>query len=141
MLLGVMYSDQTIMWVEFADLGALPTSGVLFIAITTERGNRKALVTRLWDRFNGTEGAGWSGSDNYAIGVDAVEDRFFVDQWNDRLDSLRVRSLTDPHGKPTVTRRHVQTFPPGYDVHTFEGKAVNDTEWSAALARFELEMY
>lgn len=138
MEIGVMYDDLSIVWIAFAAIEDLRKDGVLFIVLTTERGNRKALVTRLWDRFNGTEGAGWMGSDNYAVGVGTRE--FFVTQWNDGVDSLRVRSLVNPHCDP-VTRSRIKSFPSRYKVHTFTGKAVKDARWKVALAKFETEMF
>ncbi len=141
MEIGVMYDDQSIVWSDFADIATLRKEDVLFISMTTERGNRAALVTRLWDRFNGGVGPGWYGSDNYAVGVDPVDDVFFVNQWNDGHDSFRVRSISDPHGSAPVTRLRIKTYPSRYTVQLFIGKAVDNAAWAAAVAKFEAEMF
>lgn len=136
----VMYSDFTRSErVPIAEAGTLQNNGVLFIVLSTEWGNRKALVRRMWNRRNRFDAEEpWHGNDHYAIGF--LGEFFFCDQWDDMDDHLHIRRLDDPHGRQWNTprgRRH----PTDATVYEFKGAWVLPAKWLEALKMFEEEMF
>lgn len=125
--------------VPIDEIGTLPKSGVLFITLTAEWGNRSALCGRMWSR-NNRDGRGWYGEDNYAIGF--IAGRFFVKQWADEDEYLLTRSLANP---TSTDYQRLATpifrFPAEAEVHRFKGAYVDDKEWQAARLIFEKEMF
>lgn len=138
----VLYTDLSIQTESYADIGKLPKENVLCISLTTEVGNRQALVAREWGRHprekEGVEGEWW-GTDNYAI-VELDSDSFFTEQWDDADDEWRVHDFTLPHGSRKVTRT-TSRFPTGVTIHLFRGSYISPDEWIIALAKFEAELF
>jgi len=133
---GILYDDFSITWLPFERRHELKRDGVLAVAVTTERGNRKALVKRLYRRkFSETYGIE---TDYFAIGVDGSA--FFGDQWDDYDEHLRYRSQLKPHDEPTIIRRP-RPFPAGADVIVFTGQYVSTEKWQAATAKMDKELF
>jgi len=139
---GILYDDLTQVWKPIADVGDFVTDGVLTISITSERGNRQALLARLWSWQNNEtktpQDATWWGEDNYAIGV-MPQNRFFTFQWADGDENLQTRSTIDGTGLAPISLSRV--FPPQATVTVFRGAFLEPADWLVALAVFEADMF
>ena len=138
MEIGILYSDLTQVWKPFSEIADFRKDGVLMITLTTARGNRKALVKRLWARRN-IDGYGWWGEDYYAIGI--IDGKFFCRQWDESDLYPRMRPIDNPHVEWEVWPEPVKLFPEGAEVHIFVGKYVPQQQWEEALRIFEAELY
>lgn len=140
--LGILYSDLTQVWKPLADVGDFVTDGVLTITITSERGNRQALLARMWSRQNNDiqaqQDSPWWGEDNYLIGV-MPQNRFFTYQWADGDENLRARSTVDGTDDGTISLS--RAFPPQATLTVFRGAYLVPADWLVALAVFEAEMF
>jgi hypothetical protein len=127
MHVGILYADMTQDWASFDHVDGLSRDGVLTITLTTERGNRKALVARLW------------GSDYYALGR-IGENYFFTDKWDEGDEMLRIKRLDKPHDtwKPMVRPCR---WPDSAKIVRFVGGYVPPEDWQRALQVFEREMF
>lgn len=135
--IAIMYVDLSIRRVPIADIETLPTTGVLFISLSSEWGNRSALVSRRSSRRN-QEGKIWHGDDNYAVGF--LDDKFFIYQWDDFDEILFMRPVASPHDEPQELPRPI-VFPKHSTVYKFKGGYVDMPTWEIALAKFEAEMF
>ena len=139
---GILYSDLTKVWKPFGDVGDFRNDGVLTITITAERGNRQALLARMWSRQNNdivaAHNSAWWGEDNYLIGV-MPGNTFFTFQWADGDENIRTRSTVD--GSDTAPISLSRVFPPQATLTVFRGAYLEPADWLVALAVFESEMY
>ena len=122
-------------------IDGLRKDGVLYIAMSTEWGNRKALVARMWSRQNNDKYAGpdpWWGADNYAIGI-LPNGTFFTYQWDDDQADYFMRSVAD--GSSVSRHQRPLWFPSEAMVHRFTGAYVSPDEWKRAMQVFETEMF
>jgi len=136
-----MYADGSIFWVSLSQIAILRKTGVLFIVLTTERGNRKALVARFWSRLNRQELGKWHGEDIYYIGVNSETGEYFPHALDDKTFTYHIRKLANP---TTDSERIVimpPNFPPGFKVHEFKGAWIDSPEWEAQLKIFDSEMF
>ena len=140
--IGILYSDFIQVWKPFSDVGDFKKDGVLVIVLTTERGNRKALCARMWNRANRYDVTEpWHGGDNYAIGV--WGDYFFVDQWDDMDDHLHIRRTDDPHNL-SVKQMNIprpNRWPSDSTVMVFRGEWVLQDQWHDAIRIMDEEMF
>lgn len=136
----ILYADFTKSdRVPIEQAASLRKDGVLFISLSTEWGNRKALVTRMWNRRNRFDAEEkWHGGDHYAVGF--YGEFFFVDQWDDMDDHLHIRRLDDPHGRQMNTPRGPR-HPKDAVIHKFKGAWVPIDKWLEALKIFDSEMF
>ncbi len=139
---GVLYSDGSMAWAPMDDMTALRLIGVLTISVTAGRGNRRALVARMWSRQNNdlvaARDAAWWGEDNYAIGV-MPDGRFFTTQWADGESNLYARRIAD--GARAGIIDYPRPWPEGAAVTIFRGAYLVPAAWERALAVFEAEMF
>ena len=136
MEIGVLYDDLSIVWIPFEKRYDLKPDGILAITLTTERGNRKALVSRLWRRkFSQTYGIS---TDYFAIGVDGSA--FFVDQWDEYDEFLQYKSQLNPHENPYPIKRS-RPFPGSSSVVIFSGEYVSPEKWEEAITKFDSELF
>jgi len=138
---GILYSDKTEVWKPLAAVKDFRRDGVIFFAITSERGNRKALCARRWNRQNDDrftpKGLPWWGEDKYAICVMPNGD-FFTRQWAETDEFIYLRSGVD--GKDTERIPSPITFPAEAVVTKFIGAYLEPPEFEKVLAIFK-EMY
>lgn len=132
----VLYDDLSRKRASIDRVDTLPKTGVLCIVLSTEWGNRRARVARLFSRRN-REPFPWSGGDWYAIGTRG--DQFFTYAWDDRDVVFHFRPLSDPHAE-AVPERIERAFPPGVKATVFMGAFVERAIWDKALRIFDKEM-
>ena len=123
---GVMYVDLSTEWSLLEECGRLPRDGVLFIVATTRRGDRKALVRRVW------------GKDQYVVWWDA--DNWLIEGYDDTDSFWRVKSLTVPHENWKAYLRRLRWPTGGTTVH-FRGTFVIPEQWKTSLQRFDAELF
>lgn len=126
-------------------LEALPKEGVLFIVISTEWGNRAAMVDRLWGNYSEQ----WYGEDSYVIGTmsgtvksypDPV-DLFFTEAYPDARNRLECRAINDPHQASRLDVEKPPRYPPEAQYVTFRGAWMDSDVWhDVAVPMFE-ELY
>lgn len=139
---GILYKDGTQVWKPLEKISDFKKTDVLTITLTTERGNRLALLARMWSYQNNDLVAArnktWWGEDNYVIGI-MPDGRFFTYQYADFDDKFRARSTTDGTDAGEIQRPPM--FPTNATVHAFVGAYLEPKEWEKALAVFETEMF
>lgn len=115
-------------------LDALPKEGVLFIVISTEWGNRAAMVDRMWSNYGQRA---WHGEDNYVIGVVRGKvkwypepvDLFFTEAYDDGDNRLRCRALQDPHQLSRLSIEKAPRYPPETRYVTLRGAWIDSELW------------
>ncbi len=141
MEIGILYSDFSQVWKPFDEVEDFRRDGVLAIAITSERGNRKASCARMWSWQNNdivaAHGKTWWGEDNYVIGI-MPDERFFTTQWAEEDEFLYARSTVDGTRKDRIALPPV--FPCDAKVIAFRGEYLPPPEWEKALAIYK-DMY
>lgn len=139
---GILYSDLTPVWKPIADKDDFVKTGVLTLSVTSERGNRQALLARMWSWQNNEavtpQDSPWWGEDNYLIGT-MPNNTFFTYQWADNDENLVTRSTVDGtvDGSISLSR----AFPPQANITVFRGAYLEPADWLVALAKFEAEMF
>ena len=138
--IGVMYSDNSIVWKDFtnANLLAFVKTGVLFMSFTEERGNRSALVYRHWSRLNREDLGIWHGQDIYYVGINPGTGKLFTHALDQDVFDFRIRDIANPSVQTQVIEAGSITFPPGFVIHTFFGETIDPDVWKTKLTDFEM---
>ncbi len=139
---GILYTSLLQVWRPLAEIGDFKKTGVLTLSFTTERGNRLALLERMWSVQNNDvvakQDKAWWGEDIYYVGVLPTGD-FFTTQIPENDEKIIVRSGS--HGGTFGTIDCPRTFPADATMHRFIGGYVDPSAWEIALAIFERDMF
>ncbi len=139
---GIFYADGIKVWKPLSEISNFRKDGVLTITLTSERGNRSALLARMWSYQNNDRVAkrnkAWWGDDNYVVGI-MPDNRFFTYQYSDYDDTFRARSTIDGSDAGTIQRPSM--FPTDAIIYTFIGAYLEPLEWEKALIIFERDMF
>ncbi len=139
---GILYTGDVRIWKPLAQVGEFKKTDVLTFSFTTERGNRSALVARMWSYQNNDTVArqdkAWWGDDIYYVGVLPNGD-FFTTQMPENDEKIITFSGVD--GTRSGVTECPRTFPVDATMHRFVGAYLEPAEWETALAIFEAEMF
>lgn len=140
--MGILYVDGSKVWKPVSDAGLFVKIGVLTFSFTTERGNRSALLLRMWSRQNNDIVArrdkAWWGDDIYYVGV-MPDGRYFTTQVDENDEKIMAFSVED--GERIGTIDCPRNFPADATIHRFIGGYLEPDEWKKALIIFEREMF
>ena len=139
---GILYADGAKVWKPLAEMGDFKKTDVLTFSFTTERGNRSALIARMWSRQNNQtnprQSVAWWGEDFYYVGVLPNGD-FFTTQLAENDEKLITFSSND--GARSGVAISPRTFPTDATIHRFVGAYLEPANWERALAVFERYMF
>lgn len=139
---GLLYADGEQVWKPVTNMGDFKTFDVLTFSFTTERGNRSALLPRMWSRQNNDTKAAsdlaWWGDDIYYVGVLPNGD-YFTTQIPE--DDEKIKTFSGVDGADTGIVECPRTFPADATMHRFIGAYLSPADWERALAVFEAEMF
>ena len=120
----VMYADLSRRRATIEETNTLPREGVLFIVLSTEWGNRKALRRRIW------------GFDYYGLWIDHRS--WMLEGWDNGDLYWRQWSLRYPD-QPYKSRKRPMPMP--RNTLIFRGKGLSQEDWKQALEVFDEEMF
>ena len=122
--LGVMYSDLSIQWEPLDRISNINREDTLFLTLTSERGNRKAIISRAY------------GTDFYGLRV--TEQYIHLWGWDEQDLYFYMKEIINPSAG--VIKIKKENFIPE-DTIIFIGAYVEPDEWERALKLAEKVMF